>query len=275
MVDSLKNYNSPVVITFTTSLVLNGQTVVGGSPFTLYAPGYYDAWVDGVLKQFGVVETPRISYIGLAFPGMNSVLPGFVVQGFDFSIPGSFPSGTINIGNGTCLLDGKSLNIAEQTGIESIGLSETEYVFADRFGNLSISSVNYIDDPANVRNYLLLYSVEVDGVGDFTAVRDWRRFAGYNAWWQQTLDGGRTWRKAQQTLPDESIYDHSENAYPYFNLSVYEVMYYVDQPCIVNLYIDDEFRGGSPAKVFGRNRIANVGLTRGRHKVEVRVEIEP
>lgn len=76
-------------------------------------------------------------------------------------------------------------------------------------------------------------------------------------------------------MPDEKIYDHALNAYPYFNLPVYEIQYFVDQPCFVSLYVDDQYRGRGVAKHSGRNSISGVGLTRGRHKIEFRVEVEP
>jgi len=249
MVDNAKNYPAPVSIAFTTSLVINGMTIGGSSPFAIIPIGLYEAVIDGVTVRFAVagrtvgddiVDLPRISLVGVEV-GQNA-------------ISGNVISRTTNAPTPAVLGD---------RYIVPVGASG---VWAGHDGAIALGVTGPI------------WALMVPQAGEIEAVLD--ESANYiytgSEWLVLPPETGRElsiWRGAQGSLADSHIYDHSQNAYPLFNLPVYSVVFYSEQPCYVTLIVDDTIVG-KVAAIAGRNRFNGVSFTQGQHKIEITAAVE-
>jgi hypothetical protein len=249
MVDNAKNYPAPVSISFTT-LVINGTAIIGSSPFAILPTGLYEAVIDGVTVRFAVagryvaspppphvVDLPRISLVGIEV-GQNAITGNVISRATPIPPP----------------------------------------VVGDRY-------IVPVGDPIGYENQIAVgvagpaWSFHIPQAGEIEAVLD--ESANYiwtgAEWLVLPPETGRElslWRGAQASLADSHIYDHSQNAYPLFNLPVYSVVFYSEQPCYVTLTVDDTEIGKVAAAV-GRNRFNGVSFTRGQHKIEITAGVEP
>jgi len=245
---SVKNYNSPVSLAFVTDLFVNGIEVslTVSSPFSLRPRGAYNVVIDGVSYQLAVVQDPKVSYQGIDFTQKNISTS---VVSRSLTAPPVLPT------------DGDRY-IVPQAATGAWSGQDDAIATASVVG--PVVTWSFVDPVVN----------EIAAVQDEFANYVWSS-RGWVLLPPITGQELRYWRGAQASLPDDRIYDHSGNAYPYFNLPVYSVIYYVDHPCYASLYVDDVFVGRNLAPQVGINRFTGLSFTRGRHKIEVRVEVEP
>lgn len=75
-------------------------------------------------------------------------------------------------------------------------------------------------------------------------------------------------------LVDDKIYDKGIYAFPLFKENKEGIAFYTSEAAFVSVFVDDKNQGIYPAKVTGQGVIPGVSFSRGRHKVELKVQVE-